>query len=150
MSEGTFIILRLGKEHRIRSAQILLCFLAQASPLRPLDQSHQSGRNSASKNISMDQSDQASLGGRLMCTNKCRRPFSASWGPSEQSPRQKPNYDELSNEKAYCRNVSATFSRSLKCSTFQRKCKNAFFLRTIFANGKTHLGPTLNTWKVGA
>ena len=48
------------------------------------------------------------------------------------------------------RKVSATFSRSLKCSNFQGKCKNAIFSRTVFANEKTHLGPTLNTCKIGA
>ena len=79
-----------------------------------------------------------------MCTT--RRPFQRP----EQSPEPKPKNNKLSNEKVHCRKVSATFSRSLKCCNFQGKCKNEIFSRTVFANEKTHLGPTLNTCKVGA
>ena len=62
-------------------------------------------------------------------------------------PNQNQKNNKLSNEKVHCRKVSATFSRSLKCSNFQGKCKNAIFSRTVFANEKTHLRPTLNTAK---
>ena len=83
-----------------------------------------------------------------MCTT--RRPFQRPGGLLSNHPNQKNNNNKLSNEKVHCRKVSATFSRSLKCGNFQGKYKNAIFSRTVFANEKTHLGPTLNTCKVGA
>ena len=83
-----------------------------------------------------------------MCTT--RRPFQRLGGLLSNHPNQNKKDNKLSNEKVHCRKVSATFSRSLKCSNFQGKCKNAIFSRTVFANEQTHLGPTLNTCKVGA
>ena len=70
-----------------------------------------------------------------------RKAISTSWGPPELSPE--PRYKhKLSNEKVHCRKDSAT--RALKCRQFQRKCNNAIFRGpTVFANDKTHLGPTL-------
>ena len=84
-----------------------------------------------------------------MCTT--RRPFQRLGGLLSNHPNQnQKKNNRLSNEKVHCRKVSATFSRSLKCGNFQRKSKNAIFSRTVFANEKTHLGPSLNTCKVGA
>ena len=83
-----------------------------------------------------------------MCTT--RKPFQRLGGLLRTTRTTIKRSNKLSNEKVHCRKVSATFSRSLKCGNFQGKCKNAMFLRTVFANEKTHLGPTLNTCKVGA
>ena len=83
-----------------------------------------------------------------MCTT--RRPFQRFGGLLSNHPNQNPKDDEFSNEKVRCRKVSATLSRSLKCWEIQEKCKDAIFSRTVFANEKTHLGPTLTTCNVGA
>ena len=84
-----------------------------------------------------------------LCTT--RRPFQLLGGLLSNHPSQNQKNNKLSNEKVHCRKVSATFSRSPKCGNFhQGKCKIAIFSRTVFANEKTHLGPTLNTRKVGA
>ena len=83
-----------------------------------------------------------------MCTT--RRLFQRLGGLLTNHPNQNQKNNKLSNEKVHCRKVSATFSRSLKCGNFQGKYKNAIFSRTVFTNEKTHLGPTLNTRKVGA
>ena len=83
-----------------------------------------------------------------MCTT--RKPFQRLGGLLSNHPDQTQKKNRLSNEKVHCRKVSATFSRSLKCNKFQGKRKNAIFSWTVFANGKTHLAPTLNTCKVGA
>ena len=82
-----------------------------------------------------------------MCTT--RRPFQRLGGLLSNHPDQIKKSNKLSNERVLCRKVSATFPRSLKCGNFQEKCKNAIISRTVFANEKTHLGPTLNTCKVG-
>ena len=81
--------------------------------------------------------------------HKCStgRPFSVSWGPPEQSPG--PKYKqrrELSSDEKFL-----LLFRALSNSTnFQGKCNNALFARTVFATGKTHLGISMNTYKVGA
>ena len=90
----------------------------------------------------------AYLGGRLMCTNKCAQPeghVQRLGGLLSNHPNQNKRNNKLSNEKVHCQKVSATFPCSLKCRKFQGKCKNATFSRTVFANEKTHFGPTLNT-----
>ena len=56
----------------------------------------------------------------------------------------------LSNKKVRCRNVSATFFTLSEMQQIPKKVQNAIFLRTVFADVKTQLGPTLNTRKVGA
>ena len=85
---------------------------------------------------------------RLMCTDTTGRPFSASWRPREQSPGPNPNNDKLSSEKVYCRNISATSSRFLKCSSSRESAKTHFFRRPLSqmwkVHWKPHLGPTLN------
>ena len=95
------------------------------------------------------------LGGRLMCTQQMcttRRPFQRLGGLLSNHPNQnQKKNNKLSNEKVHCRKVSATFSRSSEMRQFPRKVqKIQFFSRTVFANEKTHLGPTVNTCKVGA
>ena len=80
-----------------------------------------------------------------MCTTG--RPFQRLEGllsnHSPPPPQKKKNKKQLYiyNEKVHCRNVSATFSRSIF---------PAWNFQAILANEKTHLGPTLNTCKVGS
>ena len=76
-----------------------------------------------------------------MCTTG--RPFQRLGGLLSNHPNRNQKDEEFSNEKVYCRKVSATFSRSLKCWEIQGECKIVIFSRTVFANEKTHFGTNI-------
>ena len=76
-------------------------------------------------------------------------PFSPRTPPPTPRP---PKEEKIKNIRNVRKVVKAEMFLQLflKCGNFQRKCENAIFSRTVFANEKTHMGPTLNTCKVGA
>ena len=53
----------------------------------------------------------------------CNCTYFGLGGLVSNHPDQNPNNNELSSEKAHCRKVSATFSRSLKCSNSRESAK---------------------------
>ena len=89
-----------------------------------------------------------------MCTNKCAQPeghfsvLGASWAITQTKiKKQQIIKSESALPKSFCNFFALSEVQQFPS---QGKCKNAIFSRTVFANEKTHLRPTLNTCKVGA